>query len=150
MTAGLGEHTLACVDEQDGDIGRGRTGDHVARVLLVARCVGDDELPTVGGEEPVGHIDGDALLALGLQAVEQEREVEVVALGADPLGVGLEGGEMILEHHVRLVEHPPDEGRLAVVDRTTRDESQESLALVLREVFVDVGGDEFAAVRHQK
>ena len=55
--------------------GRG-AGDHVARVLLVARRVGDDELALVGGEEAVGDVDGDALLALGRQAVDQQREVD--------------------------------------------------------------------------
>ena len=41
----------------------------------MARRVGDDELALVGGEVAVGHVDGDALLALGLQAVHQQRQV---------------------------------------------------------------------------
>jgi hypothetical protein len=42
----------------------------------VARGVGDDELALGGGEVAVGDIDGDALLALGLQAVDQQRQVD--------------------------------------------------------------------------
>jgi acyl-CoA reductase-like NAD-dependent aldehyde dehydrogenase len=38
---------------------------------------------TVGGEEPAGEVDGDPLLALGGQAVHEQRQVEVAALGAD-------------------------------------------------------------------
>jgi hypothetical protein len=49
----------------------------------VARGVGDDELALGGGEVAVGDIDGDALLTLGLQAVDQQRQVDVVAGGAD-------------------------------------------------------------------
>jgi hypothetical protein len=45
----------------------------------VAGCVGDDERAARRGEEPVGDIDGDALLALGLEAVDQQREIDLVA-----------------------------------------------------------------------
>ena len=75
---------LAGVDEDHGAVrGRG-AGDHVARVLLVARRVGDDEVPALGREMAVGDVDRDPLLALGRQAVEEQREVELVALRARP------------------------------------------------------------------
>ena len=45
--------------------------------------VGDDELAPLGREEAVGDVDGDALLALGGEAVHQQREIEVVALRAE-------------------------------------------------------------------
>jgi hypothetical protein len=48
----------------------------------VARRVGDDELAPVGAEEAVGDVDRDALLALGGQAVDQQREVDLAALRA--------------------------------------------------------------------
>jgi hypothetical protein len=41
--------------------------------------VGDDELALGRGEVAVGHVDGDALLALGAQAVGEQREVLRVA-----------------------------------------------------------------------
>ena len=150
VPAGLGEHTLAGVDEDHGDVGGRRAGDHVARVLLVAGGVGDDELAVLGGEEPVGDVDGDALLALGRQAVEQQREVEVAALRADLGRVGLERGEVVLEHEMGLVEQAPDEGALAVVDAAARDEPQQALVLVRGEVRLDVVRDELRDVRHQK
>ena len=56
---------VARVDQQDRDVGRRRAGRHVARVLLVARRVGEDELAPRRGEVAVGDVDGDALLALG-------------------------------------------------------------------------------------
>ena len=112
--------------------------------------VGDDELAALGGEVAVGDVDRDALLALGLQPVEQQREVEVAALGADLGRVGLERGEVVFEHEVRLVEQAADEGALAVVDRPARDEPQQALVLVRDEVRLDVLGDQLRRVRHQK
>ena len=85
VPAGLREHALARVDQDDGAVGGRGAGGHVARVLLVARRVGDDELALVGREEAVGDVDGDALLALGREAVDEQREVELAALRADLL-----------------------------------------------------------------
>ena len=79
MPPGLRQHALARVDQDDGELGVGGAGRHVARVLLVARRVGDDELAPVGGEEAIGDVDGDALLALGFQPVDQQREIDVAA-----------------------------------------------------------------------
>ena len=93
----LGQDSLAGVDQDHGDFGRRGAGDHVARVLLVPRGVGHHELASLGREEPVGHVDRDALLALGGQAVHQEREVELATLGADFLRVGFERGQVVLE-----------------------------------------------------
>ena len=67
---------VARVDEEDGDVRRRRAGRHVARVLLVARRVGEDELPPRGREIAVRDVDRDALLALGLQAVGEQREID--------------------------------------------------------------------------
>jgi hypothetical protein len=63
---------------EDGDVGVGRRDRHVAGVLLVTRGVGDDHAPAVGQQHvPVGHVDRDALLALGLEAVGEQREVDL-------------------------------------------------------------------------
>ena len=70
---GLLDDALARVDQHHRQIGRRGAGDHVARVLLVAGGVGDDELALRGREVPVGDVDRDALLALGPQAVGQQR-----------------------------------------------------------------------------
>ena len=129
VAPGLGQDPLAGVDQDHGQLGGRGAGDHVARVLLVARRVGHDELAVLGREEAVGHVDGDALLALGGQAVDQEGEVELAALGADLLRVGLERGQVVLEDQLGLVEEAPDQRALAVVDRATGDEAQQRLVL---------------------
>ena len=112
--------------------------DHVAGVLLVAGRVGDDELALLGGEEAVGDIDGDALLALGGQAVDQQREVELAALGAELLGVASSAASWSSKSSLRVVEQAADQRRLAVIDAAAGDEAQQRLVLVRVEVRVDV------------
>ena len=75
MARGLLDHALAGVDEDQREVGGRRARDHVARVLHVPGRVGDDELPPRGGEVAVGDVDRDALLALGAQAVGEQRQV---------------------------------------------------------------------------
>ncbi|MND74614.1 hypothetical protein D3C80_662110 [compost metagenome] len=150
VPAGLHQHALARVDEDHREVGGGRTGDHVAGVLLVAGGVGDDELALVGGEEAIGDIDGDALFALGGQAIHQQGEVEFLALGAELLGVGLELAELVLEEDFRFIEQAPDQGALAVVDAAAGDEAQQLLVLLLFQVGFQVVAERCGNSVHQK
>ena len=106
---------LAGVEQDQRDVRRRGAGDHVPRVLDVARGVRDDELAARGREVAVGDVDRDALLALGAQAVGQQREVGVVvaAVAADLL----DRRELVAEQRLGVVQQPPDERALAVVDR---------------------------------
>jgi hypothetical protein len=65
--------------------------------LLVARRIGDDELAPLGREEPVGDVDRDALLALGREPIDEQREVDLAAARADALRIRLQRRELILE-----------------------------------------------------
>ena len=85
VTVGLSQHTGAGVDEQDRDVGVRRSGEHVAGVALMAGRVGEDVASRFGREEPVRHIDGDALLPLGAQPVRQRGEVGDALLIGDRL-----------------------------------------------------------------
>ena len=82
VAAGLHLQALARIHQQHGQAGGGGTGGHVAGVLRMARRVGHPKAALRRGKEPVGHVDGDALLALGLQAVKQQGQVGLRALGA--------------------------------------------------------------------
>ena len=75
VPARLLDDAVAGVDEDQREVGGRRAGDHVARVLDVAGRVGDDELARRRREVAVGDVDRDALLALGAQAVGEQREV---------------------------------------------------------------------------
>ena len=87
MPFGLRQHAVPGVDQDDRQVGGRGAGGHVARVLLVARRVGDDELALGRREVAIGHVDRDALFAFGLQAVGQQRRVEVAARRAVDLRV---------------------------------------------------------------
>ena len=113
VPARLLEHALAGVDEDEREVGGRRARDHVARVLDVPGGVGDDELPLGRGEVAVGDVDGDALLALGPEAVGEQRQVGVLV--AALARRALDRFELVLEDRLRVVEEPADEGGLAVV-----------------------------------
>ena len=95
-------------------------GRHVAGVLLVARGVGDDELALVGRKEPVGDVDGDALLALGGEAIDEQREVDAFVADVAVLALLAEARELVVEDELAVVEQPADQRRLAVVDASRR------------------------------
>src|SRR5690606_18745798 len=123
VAARLLDQTLAGVDQDDREVRGRRARHHVARVLQVPRRVGDDELAPRRREVAVGDVDRDPLLALGAQAVGQQREVgALVAASAAHL---LHVLELILEDRLGVVEKPPDQRRLAVVDAAGGDEAQE-------------------------
>jgi hypothetical protein len=90
----------------------------------VAGGVGDDELPALGLEVAVGDVDRDALLALRPQAVGEQREVERPVAVAP--GAGLDDVlELVVGDLPGVVEQPPDERALAVVDRARRRDAQQ-------------------------
>ena len=123
VAARLLDHALARVDEDDRHVrGRGAR-DHVARVLDVSRRVRELEAAARRHEGAVGDVDRDPLLALGAEAVGEEREVDV-AVAAALRGL-LDVLELVGEDLLRVVEEPPDQRRLAVVDRARRDEADE-------------------------
>src|SRR5215467_4644494 len=116
----------------------------------MARRVGHNELAPVGREETVSYVDGDALLTLSDQAVEEQGEVQVAALGPDLLRISLERGQVVLEHQFRLVEQAADQGALSVIDAAAGQETQEALVLVGMKIALDVLRDKIGGVRHQK
>ena len=108
----------AGVDQQQRQVGGGGTRDHVARVLGVAGAVGEDESPPRRRERAVGDVDRDALLALGAQPVGQQRQIEPVDAAL------LDVRELVGEHGLRVIEQPPDQGRLPVVDAAGGGEAE--------------------------
>ncbi len=120
----LRAHAVARVDQQDGDVGGRRAGGHVARVLLVAGRVGEDELAAGGREVAVGDVDRDALLALGAQAVGEQREVD--RPGGPVLRRLLDRVDLVLVDRSRVVQQPPDQRALAIVDAAGRADAQQA------------------------
>ena len=112
-------HALVRVDQQQRRLGGGGAGDHVLEELLVARRVDDDVGPLLGVEPDLGGVDRDALVALGLDRVHQERPLE---RHAAPLGHGLDRVELAVGQGAGLVDQAADQGRLAVVDMADDDD----------------------------
>ena len=142
VAARLRQDALAGIDHQNGDIGGRRTRRHVAGVLLVTRRVGDDELALFGREKAIGNVNRDALFALGGEAIDQQRKVDFLTLCADLFRVVLQRRKLIFKDHLGIVEQPPDQRGLAVIDGPAGDEAQQRLCLVRFEIGVDVGFDE--------
>ena len=150
MPARLRQHAATCVDQDDGEIrGRG-AGHHVARVLFVSGRVGDDELAPVRREETVRDVDRDALFALGCKPIDQQGEIDVLALRAHLLRVGFECCELVLEDHLAVVKQSPDQRGLSIVHAAAGDEAQQALGLMLLQIRIDVGGNEVGDMGHQK
>jgi hypothetical protein len=80
MAAGLALHPMAGIDEQDGHVGVRGAGRHVAGILFVPRRIDDDKAAMRGLEIAPSDVDGDTLLALGLKAVEQQAEIDLLAV----------------------------------------------------------------------
>ena len=122
VALGLLDHAFACVDENDGEVGGGGAGNHVAGVLDVTRRVRDDEFPFRCGEVAVGDIDRDSLFALGLEAIGEEGEVHILITAA-ARGF-LHGFELVFEDGFGIVKKAADESGFAVIDGASGGEAE--------------------------
>ena len=104
MSFGLCDNSLAGIGQQDSEVSRGATSDHVAGVLLMPGGVGNDKLPLIGGKVAVGHIDGDTLFALGFEPVKQQGVVDIFAGMVFAFAVAFKGCQLIFVQHL-AVEH---------------------------------------------
>ncbi len=130
VPAGLLQDTLAGVDEHDDGIRGGRAGHRVLGVLHVPGAVREDEAAAVRGEVAVGDVDGDALLALGTQAVGQQGQVDRLVPARQPAEAAVRGGagdgvELVGEDRLGVVQEPAHQGGLAVVDRSGGGEAEQ-------------------------
>ena len=96
----------------------------------MARRVGDDELAQRGGEVAVRDVDRDALLALGGEAVGQQRQVErLAALLATCASMAASWSARIA---LRVVEQAADQRALAVVHAAGGEEAQHAVVAARR------------------
>ena len=118
------------VQQNDGQLGGRRAGRHVARVLLVARRIGQDEFAFGRREIAIRDVDGDALLALRAQPVGQQRKIDLAAAN------GLL--QLIFVSARGVVQQAADQRGLAVVHAARGGEAQQVFRLLLRQKFFDV------------
>jgi hypothetical protein len=86
----------------------------------------------VGTQHVLDRQDGDALLALGLEAVGEEGELER-RTSPDAGAVGLQGRQLGRVDGLRVVEKVADERGLPVVDTADGGEAQELLPAIGRD-----------------
>ena len=131
VAACLRDDTRPRIHQDDGKVGGRATGNHVARVLLVPRSVGNDKLTVVGREVAVSHINGDTLLALCLQAIQQQRIVYVVARIAHPLAVALQCVQLVFIQFLAVEQQTAYQRGFTVVHRTGGQQSQQIFLFIL-------------------
>ena len=131
VPARLALHAVARVDQHDGDVGVRGAGRHVARVLLVAGAVDDDEAARRRVEVAPGDVDGDALLALGDEAVEQQAEIGMRAAGRR-VRRAIDRLALVVIEVGRIPQQAADQRRLAVVDRSARQKVQDAVEVLGR------------------
>ncbi len=128
VAPGLGQQALARVDQHHREIGGRGSGRHVAGILLVTRRIGHNEGAPRRGKIAVGDVDGDALLAFGLQAIDQQSEIRFFAERAIAAAIARQRGQMVVQNEIGIIEQAADQRRLAVVDRAAGQKAQQALA----------------------
>ena len=114
-------HALAGVDQEKGRLARPRPRHHVLEELALARRVDEEIFAPAELQADVAHVDGDTLVALGLESVGHEGPFEGHAAA---LAHRLDRLDLALGKGTRLVEEAAHEGRFAVIDVPDDDETQ--------------------------
>ena len=123
MTPRLRQHAVARVDQNNGQIGGRRAGRHIARVLLVAGRIGNDELAFRRGKIAVRDVDCNALFAFGAQAVGEQREIDQTAAG---IGRRLDhAGKLVFVDALGIVKQASDESTFTVVNAAGGGETEQ-------------------------
>src|SRR5262249_4833408 len=114
VPARLCHHAVSCIDENHRQIAVAGAGDKISRVLFVAWRVRDDEFSLCRRKVAICDVNGDALFALGLQAICQQRKIDAFAAAA--FIFALRAFDLVLKCALCFDEQPPDESRFSVVD----------------------------------
>ena len=88
-----------------------------------------------GGKIAVRDVDGDALFALGAQAVGEQREVH--GAGGFIHGCFGDGRELVLVHSFGVVEQAADQRGFSVVDAAAGEEAEQVLFFLPAQELVD-------------
>ena len=117
---GLVAHAFQRVDDQHRAVGLRGAGDHVAQEFGVAGRVDQHHVARRVRKRIWRGVDGDALVALGLQRVQQERPFE---RHAAPRADGLQHLELAVGQAAGLVQQAADQRGLAVIDMADDDDA---------------------------
>ena len=97
------------IDQNDGEIGVRGAARGVARIAFVARRIGDDEAAARRRKIAVGNVDGNALFALVLQAIDQQRKIDRLTAVAEARQIPRQRREFIVGDRAGLVQQAADQ-----------------------------------------
>ena len=143
MPAGLSEHAFARIDQNNGEIGSRSACCHVAGILFMARCISHDEFALVGGESAIGHVNGNALLALGGETIDQQMRNRDCRPGFPSFWNRLPGRGVDPQTASWLHRAAADQGGLAVINGAAGDEAQEILVFLGLQIGFNIATFEF-------
>ena len=129
VAARLIAHAFGRIDDQQGGVGLRRAGDHVAEKLGVTGRVDQDDVARERAQPDLAGVDGDALVALGLQRIEQKRPFERHAAAR---AHRLERLELAVGQAAGFVQQAADQGRFAVIDVADDDDAHQGAASAWR------------------
>src|SRR6202166_4607296 len=122
MTQRLLADSRRCIDDQDRRVGFGRTAEHVGEELPVPRRVDYRVAAIAVGEPDSRRVDGDGLVALLLERVQNVRPLR---RDAAPRARGDDVVDLRLVQQSQVVHQAADEGRLPVVDVARDDDARD-------------------------
>ena len=102
MATSLLDHAGSCINKHDGEVHIGCAGDHVSRVLNVARTVSNDERALWRCKVAISDVNGDSLFALCAQAIGKKRQVHIVV--ATAFANGFNVLKLVFENALRVVQ----------------------------------------------
>ena len=120
VTPGLVAHAFERIDDQDSRISLRCAGDHVAQKFRVARRIDQHDIARAGAETNLRGVDRDALIALCLQRIQQERPLE---RHAAPLADGFQHFEFAVGQAAGFVQQATNQCGLAVIDMADDDDA---------------------------
>jgi hypothetical protein len=113
VSTGLIAQALGGVDDEHRGVGLRGAGDHVAQELGMAGRIDQHDIARGSAEADLAGVERDALIAFGLQRVEEERPLECHTA---PVTHRLQRFQFAVGQTFGFMQQPADQRRFAVVD----------------------------------
>ena len=114
---------MACIDENDAQIGCTGTRHHVACILNMSRSISDDKLAFWCGKIAVSHIDGDALFALCTETIREQSQVHFFITTA--LACSLHSLQLVFENRLAIIKQSSYQSTLSIVHAARSREAEQ-------------------------
>ena len=130
MATCLSDDTGAGIYQNNCQIGRRATGNHITCILFVSRSIRNDKFTAIGREVTVSHVNRDSLFTLRFQAIEQQSIVYMFACIPYALTVTFQCIQLIFVQFLTVEQQTSDQSRFSVIYRTGGQQSQQVLLFI--------------------